>query len=126
MANDKIKTSDIPSVDDALRNGKSRYQQTPVIQNSTTGFSTLQIYRQQPDSYSIEDNSRMYEVGPASAFRPDRISAEAYGSVEYWWMILEANNISGIDELKPGLTLRVPNLDVTLINRSSPLPDLFA
>jgi hypothetical protein len=36
------------------------------------------------------------------------VSLETYGVVDYWWKILEANNMKDIFDFKSGVNIRLP------------------
>ena len=42
-------------------------------------------------------------------FRPDLVSYEAYGVVDFWWKIMEFNNIKDIFDFKAGINLTIPD-----------------
>jgi len=47
--------------------------------------------------------------------RPDRLSQELYGTPNYWWVFMARNMdliTDPIFDMKAGLIIRVPNLDV--------------
>lgn len=125
MGNSRVTTEDVPSVLEAVRISESRYHQTPMITVFDT-YRTLQLYRSDPEAFTDRDDLRYYEITPRTAYRPDLISQNAYGNSRYWWIILQFNDIDGVDELRPGRTLSIPHLNRTLFSMSSELPDLFA
>ena len=49
-------------------------------------------------------------VTPSSRYRPDLVAAEAYGSTDFWWKIMEANNIKDVFNFKAGLNIIIPNV----------------
>lgn len=49
-------------------------------------------------------------VRPDDVMRPDLISAEYYGSPNYWDIILKFNNISNPFSINEGMILRIPDL----------------
>jgi hypothetical protein len=53
---------------------------------------------------------RKYVVKLEDQYRPDTISRRFFNSVELWWLILEFNNLSAINDLKVGHTINIPNL----------------
>ena len=59
-------------------------------------------------SNKAKDND-LYMVIPAGMeYRPDLVSQKVYGIVDFWWKIMEANNIKDIFEFKTGTNLRLP------------------
>lgn len=41
-------------------------------------------------------------------YRPDKTSQRAYGTVDFWWAIMEANNIKDVYNYTSGLNIRIP------------------
>jgi len=41
-------------------------------------------------------------------FRPDKMSQHVYGHVDWWWKIMEANNIKDVYDFKAGTNIRIP------------------
>jgi len=72
------------------------------------------------DNYDILTSAFLNELASISASgritvqgqdsRPDLISYEVYGDVQYWWIILYYNGLSRIDELVNGMELKYPSL----------------
>jgi hypothetical protein len=76
------------------------------------------------DSYVFEKVSSYYEerislkdlsiegifTVTTQEFRPDKISYEIYKSHQYWWLIMEFNNIINIFDIVSGLELNYFNL----------------
>lgn len=50
-----------------------------------------------------------HEVEPKEAYRPDVIANNMYGDPRLAWVILAANDLSDILDLKAGLRIRVPS-----------------
>jgi len=40
--------------------------------------------------------------------RLDALSDKYYGSTQHWWILAQANNITGTLHIKPGTKLRIP------------------
>ncbi len=55
-----------------------------------------------------------YRVSEEDIMRPDLISYKAYGTVQYWWVIMLVNGIqSPLTDLTVGTLLKIPNgLDI--------------
>jgi hypothetical protein len=85
----------------------SRYAESPVIYYTENKLLTYPIYKKSPIPPSSSD--RYYVVTPGKEYRPDLVSLTAYGTVDFWWKIMEANNIKDIFEFKAGLNLRIPH-----------------
>jgi len=41
----------------------------------------------------MTQSDKYFVVTPGTEYRPDLVSKEAYGAVDFWWKIMEANNI---------------------------------
>jgi hypothetical protein len=85
----------------------SRYAETPIIYYTENKLLTFPIYKK--TEIPISSNDRYYVVTPGKEYRPDLVSLSAYGTVDFWWKIMEANNIKDIFDFKAGLNLRIPN-----------------
>lgn len=55
-------------------------------------------------SYDME-----HEVEPKEAYRPDIIANNMYGDPRLAWVILAANDLSDMLDLKAGLRIRIPS-----------------
>jgi hypothetical protein len=42
-------------------------------------------------------------------YRPDLLSQEAYGTPDFWWKIMQANQIWDIWDFKAGINIRLPD-----------------
>lgn len=61
-------------------------------------------------SYDFENYS-LYKVPQALVGRLDMISYIHYQTVEFWWLIAQANDIMNIhDEMYSGQNLKIPNI----------------
>lgn len=87
----------------------SRYRNSKVLYYTYLGKKriTFDTYKkttstanQESDTYGI--------VPPGMDYRPDLVSQKVYGDPNFWWKILEANNIKDIFDFKAGLNLRFP------------------
>jgi len=47
----------------------------------------------------------------AFAGRPDLISNEIYGSIQYWYLLMEYNNIETVEDLTAEVTLNYPSAE---------------
>ena len=47
-------------------------------------------------------------VPPGMEYRPDLVSKKYYGTPDFWWKVLEANNIKDIFDFKAGTNIRLP------------------
>lgn len=85
----------------------SRYADEEVIYYSENKFLTFPIYKKTV----IPNNERdkFYVVTSGTEYRPDLVSQNAYGTSDFWWKIMEANNIKDIFDFKAGLNIRIPD-----------------
>ena len=71
------------------------------------------------DNYDILTSAFLLElrdISPSGRFvvsgqdsRPDLVSYEIYGDVQYWWIIMLYNEISTISEIITGMEIRYPS-----------------
>jgi len=85
----------------------SRYIDSPVIYYSENKFLTFPIYKKQ--IYEFSDKDKFYSVTPGTQYRPDLISYEFYGTPDFWWKIMQVNDIKDVFEIRTGMTLRLPD-----------------
>lgn len=85
----------------------SRYINSTVLYYGDKNNITFSTYKR---SENYDNSSDKFTVIPAGMeYRPDLISKKAYGVPDFWWKIMEANNIKDIFDFKSGLTIRIPN-----------------
>ena len=85
----------------------SRYSSSTVVyytENKILSFSTYKKI-----NVPISQSDKYYVVTSGTEYRPDVVSQNAYGTPDFWWKILEANNIKDIYDFKAGLNIRIPN-----------------
>lgn len=85
----------------------SRYADSEVIYYTENKILTFKIYKKKTQSLSSKDKYMV--IPPGAEYRPDLVSQSAYGTSDFWWKILEANNIKDIFEFKAGLNIRIPD-----------------
>ena len=105
MAN-KITKTEINPVNSKLVVAVSRYAQSKVVYYGDKNLITFKTYKKQVILSDTEDQFTV--VPPGMDFRPDRMSSDAYGLPDFWWKILEANNLKDIYEFRAGLNIRLP------------------
>ena len=59
-------------------------------------------------AYSIMDRQTDIYVNYNDTDRLDNMAYRFYGSSEYWWIILDANNYQIEFDIEPGEILRIP------------------
>ena len=87
-------------------NVSSRYAQSPVVYYTEKKLLTYPLYRKTPVNSSKKDKFTIISKG--QEYRPDLTSWEFYGEPDFWWKIMEANNIKDIFEYRSGLSIRIP------------------
>lgn len=103
MAN-KIEFTDLQPNDFVTR--VSRYMSSRIIYYSDEKIITFETYKKQKFSPSSTDQVAI--IPPGMEYRPDLVSKEKYGISDFWWKIMEANNISDIMDFKAGRTIILP------------------
>lgn len=85
----------------------SRYVNSNVILWGENKLLTFNTYKRTPIAVSRSDKFTV--VPPGEEYRPDKTSRRAYGTPDFWWRILEANDIKDIFDYKAGLNVRIPS-----------------
>lgn len=85
----------------------SRYADSTVIYYTENKLLSFETYKKTPIKSS--SNDKYYLISPGTEYRPDLVSFRAYGTVDFWWKIMEANNLKDIFEFKSGLNIRIPD-----------------
>lgn len=86
----------------------SRYANSQVIVLGEQGVITFETYKRKEIPLRADDKFSI--VPPGEEYRPDKTSMRAYGTVDYWWKIMEASNIKDIFEYKTGTNIRIPSI----------------
>jgi hypothetical protein len=89
----------------------SRYASSRVLyytENRLLTFSTYKKSQNQEES-TTGLTTKFYVVTPGTEYRPDLVSSKVYGTPDFWWRVMEYNNIKDIFDFKAGLNLRLPN-----------------
>ena len=85
----------------------SRYAESPVYYYTENKLLTFPTYKKTTIPKTSRD--KYYVIPPGREYRPDLVALAAYGSVDFWWKIMEANNIKDIYDFKAGLNIRLPD-----------------
>ena len=85
----------------------SRYSRSTVVYYTENKILSFSTYKK--TNVPISQNDKYYVVTSGTEYRPDVVSQNAYGTPDFWWKILEANNIKDIYDFKAGLNIRIPN-----------------
>lgn len=88
-------------------NATSRYSSSRVVKYSDQKIATFETYKRKPFMMTSADQLAVVPVG--MEYRPDLMSLERYGTVDFWWRIMEANNIKDVMEFKAGRTIILPD-----------------
>lgn len=84
----------------------SRYYGGEVLYYSEKRIITFPTYKKLTHEASPED--KVAVIPPGMEYRPDLVSKNTYGIVDFWWKIMEVNGIKDIYDFKAGLTIRLP------------------
>lgn len=84
----------------------SRYSNSRVLYYSDGRIVTFETYKRKKFVPSQRDQVAV--VTPGMEYRPDIMSFEKYGVPDFWWKILEANNMKDVIEFKSGKTVVLP------------------
>lgn len=103
MAN-KITRTNLKSSD--FVDAASRYINGEVIYYGDQNYLTFTTYKKRKRLLSKEDKFTSISLG--HQYRPDLLSNEVYGTPDFWWKIMEFNNISDVFEFEAGKTIRLP------------------
>lgn len=85
----------------------SRYIDSKVIAWSDQKITTFNTYKKTVVDTTEADKFTV--VSPGEEYRPDLTSFRAYGTVDFWWRIMEANSIFDIFDYKSGTNIRIPS-----------------
>lgn len=85
----------------------SRYTNSTVLYYGEQKLLTYNLYKKTVQKTSSKD--KYFVVTPGTEYRPDLVSQTAYGTTDFWWKIMEANDIKDIFDFKAGLNIRIPD-----------------
>ena len=72
----------------------SRYINSPLIYYGNDKKITYETYKRK--EYKETDQDKFFTILPGLEYRPDLVSYRFYGTVDYWWKIMEFNYIYDI------------------------------
>ena len=110
MANEIEYLTNINPVSAGLIPVSSRYasNKSQLIYYGTNKYLTFTTYVRTP---YVPSSSDKHAVVPAGMeYRPDLISEQAYSTPDYWWRIMEANNMFDVMDLKTGTNIIIPGV----------------
>lgn len=105
MPNNIIKTGQRPS--DLFVNATSRYADSESVYYGSQKLLAYQTYKRNTVPTTPDDKYTVISAG--WEFRPDLVSQNIYGVPDFWYKIMEANNIMDIMDFTSGRTIRIPN-----------------
>lgn len=90
----------------------SRYANSDVLYYTEKKLLTFKTYKKNQNEESPFDTSqtKYYVVTSGTEYRPDLVSQRVYGTPDFWWRIMESNNIKDIFDFKAGLNLVLSNV----------------
>lgn len=84
----------------------SRYSDSRVIQYSEQNILTFETYKRK--IYKSQNEDKFAVISPGYEYRPDLMSNAIYGVSDFWWRLMQVNNIWDIYDFKVGLNIRIP------------------
>jgi len=84
----------------------SRYSDSRVVYYSDERIITFETYKRKKFVPSPKDQVAV--ITPGMEYRPDLMSFDKYGMPDFWWKILEANEMKDVTEFKAGRTITLP------------------
>lgn len=84
----------------------SRYADSRVVYYSDNRVITFETYKRKKFSPSARDQVTV--ITPGMEYRPDLVSFDKYGLPDFWWKILEANEMKDVTDFKAGRTIVLP------------------
>ena len=84
----------------------SRYADSQVMYYGALNRMTFNTYKKRRQSTSSNDRYTVVTAG--REYRPDLLSYDFYGTPDFWWKIMEANNIKDIYDFKAGINVWLP------------------
>jgi len=85
----------------------SRYLDSDILYYGDDKKLTFETYKRPEPTYS--PNDRFVLLTKGMEYRPDYVSHISYGTPEFWWQIMQENQIFDIFDFKAGRTIRIPN-----------------
>jgi hypothetical protein len=85
----------------------SRYADATTIYYGDVNKLTFTTYKRK--KVTLSEFDRFTVVNAGTEFRPDLVSLRTYGTVEFWYLIMEVNGIYDITDFVTGLNIRLPN-----------------
>ena len=86
----------------------SRYIDSTIVYYTDFRRLSLNTYRRK--AIGVTANDKFMVIGKGHEYRPDLVSSKVYGLPDFWWRIMEANNLFDIYDFKVGLNIRIPSM----------------
>jgi hypothetical protein len=84
----------------------SRYASSRVLKYSDQKITTFETYKRK--SFVMASGDQLAVIPNSMEYRPDLMSIQRYGTTDFWWRIMEVNNIKDIMDFKAGKTIVLP------------------
>jgi len=84
----------------------SRYANSRIIYYSDEKIITFETYKRKKFNPTPKDQVTV--ITPKTEYRPDLLSQDKYGLPDFWWKIMEVNDIKDIMDFKSGKTIILP------------------
>jgi len=105
MAN-LIEITDINAA--SLVTSSSRYISSNVLRYSEQGYLTFETYKRNKNTTPESSEDQFTLLTAKYEYRPDLLSYDVYGFPDYWWKIMQINNIWDVFEFTAGKNIRIP------------------
>lgn len=87
----------------------SRMKDTKIVFRRSTGTQEFALWNADRTFSNAQDYG-VHQVTDFEVGRLDLISHQHYNTVEYWWIIADANDLlDPLEEMRPGMILKIPN-----------------
>lgn len=84
----------------------SRYIDSKVVYYTEKKYLTFTTFKKK--DIPVNANDKFMVITKGVEYRPDLVSFEIYTVPDYWWLILQANNMKDVYDFKAGLNIRLP------------------
>lgn len=84
----------------------SRYMKSKLVYWGNLKIVTFETYKRK--KFVSSQGDRFYVITKGTEYRPDTVSWNVYGDVDFWWVLLEANNMKDIWDFKAGTNIIIP------------------
>lgn len=84
----------------------SRYLDSSVIYYGPNNLITFTTYKR--GEYPPNEKDTYLVITKTREYRPDLVSFDHYGTVSFWWKVMEANGMKDILEFESGKNIRLP------------------